>query len=421
MVIALTFILVIAGVVCFAVWIARRSEKQKKGAAPLPTLGLRVDPVEEYQDRFHEKAVHEYEHASIPFAQQHDPALKEPEKPTGGSESGAEDRQRRMDQLCAIREAHRPQLIGDLDVPIDTALSVLLPKEFIVLDLETTGLSPTLNEIIEIGAIRAALGSTTHTTFQTLVTPQREIGREITSLTGITQRMLDRDARPAEQVLGKFAEFIGDLPLVTFNAPFDLGFLWNAGKRHGISIRNKYSCALQLSRLAWPELTSHKLTHLAKCFGLPENDTHRSLGDTKRALYVFLKAVSVIGEPVRWNYFPLDWRVEAAYNKERDANRAFCAETRLLEASDLPLAIGRYTEAMKRMYKYEASVDGRYADATIIDRLTLCLWKSCRYHELIEEVDRFTADFPGVESSLLMTVRKRRERAISKLRVSGAP
>lgn len=420
MTIALTLILVIAGLVCSAVWIALKSERPKKGTAPRPTLGLRVDPAEEYQHRFHEKAVHEYEHASIPYAQQHDPALKESETPAGGSETGVEDHQRRMDQLRGIREAHRPQLMGDLDVPIDAALSAFLPKEFVVLDLETTGLSSALNEIIEIGAIRAALGSATHTTFQTLVIPQREMGTEITCLTGITQRMLDRDGRPAEQALGEFAEFIGDLPLVTFNAPFDMGFLWNAGKRHGISIRNKYSCALQLSRRAWPELASHKLTHLAKRFGLPEDDTHRSLGDTKRALNVFLKAVSVTGKPVRWEYCPLDWHVETAYIKERDANRAFCAETRLLETSDLPLATSQYTEAMKRMYKYEASVDCRYADATILDRLTLCLWKSCRYCELIEEVDHFTAVFPDVESSLLMAVRKRRERAISKLEVGGA-
>jgi DNA polymerase III epsilon subunit-like protein len=263
--------------------------------------------------------------------------------------------------------------------------------------------------------------ASTQTTFQTLVIPNREIATEITYLTGITQRMLDREGRPAEQALEQFAEFIGDLPLVSFNAPFDMGFLWNAGKRHGISVRNKYSCALQLSRRAWPGLNSHKLTNLAKHFGLPEDDTHRSLGDTKRALYVFLKAVSVSSKPVRWEYCPLDWHVEAAYVKERDANRALCAKTRILETTDLPLAISQYAAAMTRMYEYEASVDGRYADATILDRLTLCLWKSCRYGELIEEVDRFTVAFPDVGSSSLIAVLKRKERAMGKLEVGSAP
>ncbi len=320
-----------------------------------------------------------------------------------------------MDQLRAIKEAHRPELIGDLKIPIDAGLLTLLPETFVVLDLETTGLSPALNEIIEIGAIRSTLGTEAQTTFQTLVIPQREIGAEITGLTGITQRMVERDGRPAAQALESFADFIGDLPLVIFNAPFDMGFLWNSGKRHGIAIRNRYSCALQLSRRAWPGLSSHKLTYLAKRFEQPDNDTHRSLGDTARALHVFLRAVSVIGERVRWDYCPLDWRIEAAYNKKREANRTFCAETRPLEATDLALAISRYDEAMERMYEYEAAVDGRYADASILDRLTLCLLKSGQYNVLVDEVDRFTKKYPGVESSLLTAVLKRRDRAVSKL------
>jgi len=414
--------MVIAGLVGSAVWIARRSETQKKVASPKAAPGLRAElkVVERCQDRFHEEmATHEC--ASTMHADQHDPFLNEAATSAGRSEFGVEDRRRRMEQLSVIREARRPQLLGDLDVPIDAALSAFLPQEFVVLDLETSGLSPDLNEIIEIGAIRAVLGSTRQATFQSLVIPQREIGAEITYLTGITQRMLDRDGRPAEQALGQFAAFIGDLPLVTFNAPFDMGFLWNAGKRHGISIRNKYSCALQLSRRAWPSFTSHKLTHLARRLGLPEDDAHRSLGDTKRALFVFLKAVSETGTRVRWDYRPVDWHVEAAYNKERDVNRAFCAETRILETTDLPLAVSQYGEAMTRMYRYEALVDGRYADATILDRYTLCLWRSCRYCELIEEVNRFIAFFPGVESSLLKVVLKRRERAVNKLKLSNTP
>jgi hypothetical protein len=118
---------------------------------------------------------------------------------------------------------------------------------------------------------------------------------------------------------------------------------------------------------------------------------------------------------VRWEYHPLDWREAVQYNKKRDVNRAFCAETRPLETTNLTLAVSRYAEAIERMYEYEADVDGRYADASILDRFTLCLWKAERYGELVNAVDRFTGTFADINSSLMMGVLKRRARAEGKL------
>jgi len=380
-----------------------------------------MDRTDEYQRRFHEKAVREIELASKRQTHSDEAGPVEAAAPVGQRDPGAQDRQRKMDRLHAVSEALRPELVADLKIPLDSALSSRLPEKFVVLDLETTGLSPALDEIIEIGAIRVTISAETQTAFQTLVIPQREIPAEITSLTGITQRMVHRDGRPAAQALEKFAEFIGDLPLVIFNAPFDMGFLWKAGEKHGIAIRNRYACALQLSRRAWPRLSNHKLTYLAKRFEMPNDEAHRSLGDARRALYVFLRAVSETSERVRWDYRPLDWRVAAAYNKERDANRTFCVETRALEATDLELALSRYAVAMERMYEYEMAVDGRFADAGILDRFTLCLWKSGRYDELVDAVEQFAGKFPEVQSSLMTAVLKRRERARSRLAVAKLP
>jgi DNA polymerase III subunit epsilon len=375
---ALVILVALVCIVGFFIWIATKSKRSQGEFDPQTTLGSQVDPTEEYRHRFHEKALRE-ERSPVQHPQSEEP------------------------------------LTQDVKIPLDAGLSAWLPENFVVLDLETTGLSPSLNEIIEIGAIRVTLGTEMHTAFQTLVIPKKGIGADITRLTGITQRMVDRNGRPAALALGAFAEFVGDLPLVIFNAPFDMGFLWNTGKKHGIAICNRYACALQLSRRAWPQLSSHKLTFLARHFELPTDDTHRSLGDARRALYVFAKAALEIGERVRWDYSPLDWRVEVAYNKERDANRIFCAETRPLEATDLALALSRYAEAIERMYGYEAATDGRYADASILDRVTLCLWKLGRYNELVDAVDQFAGKFPDVQSSLMTAVLKRRERAMSKL------
>jgi DNA polymerase III epsilon subunit-like protein len=68
----------------------------------------------------------------------------------------------------------------------------LLPPRFVVLDLETTGLDPERNEIIEIGAIRVNRDSDVHDTFRALVKPTRRIPKRITQINGISQEMVDR-------------------------------------------------------------------------------------------------------------------------------------------------------------------------------------------------------------------------------------
>jgi DNA polymerase III epsilon subunit-like protein len=112
-------------------------------------------------------------------------------------------------------QAETPKVAPSLP---DSQLSKLLPSQFVVLDLETTGLSAERDEIIEIGAIRVVLDSQNHLAFQTLVKPARKIPRKITSMTGITQKMVDEEGVPLEEALIQFKEFIADLPLVTFRA-----------------------------------------------------------------------------------------------------------------------------------------------------------------------------------------------------------
>jgi DNA polymerase III epsilon subunit family exonuclease len=179
-------------------------------------------------------------------------------------------------------------------------LSTLLPRYFVVLDFETTGLRPERDEIIEFGAIRVTLDAETQATFQTLVKPVRKIPAKITEITGITQEMVDRDGLPLEDALRQFMEFIGDLPLVTFNAEFDIGFLHNAARKNDVQIANRYTCALKRARRAWPGLASYRLADLAKLGNLSDVDTHRALGDCNRALIVFTAATSTLGKKVRW-------------------------------------------------------------------------------------------------------------------------
>ena len=189
-------------------------------------------------------------------------------------------------------------------------LSMLPRRQFIVLDLETTGLDARIHEIIEFGAIRAELDSDVHKTFQALVKPTKKVPQRITEITGITQSMVDSEGRELNEVLKEFVEFIGELPLVTYNASFDMAFLQTAASQNGLSINNRYTCALKLARRAWPGLPSYRLADLAKMGNLPDDDTHRALGDCKRALIVFVSSASKQGKRIRWSRLLAEPHVE---------------------------------------------------------------------------------------------------------------
>ena len=180
-------------------------------------------------------------------------------------------------------------------------LCMLLPRQFIVLDLETTGLDSYRDEIIEFGAIRVNLDSNTHASFQTLIKPVRKVPLKISEITGITQEMVDRDGLELSDGLTQFIKFIGDSPLVTFNAEFDMGFLCNAAKNNGLVITNRYTCALKRARRAWPGLPSYRLADLATMGKLSNDDNHRALGDCKRAAIIFTAATSTLGQKIRWS------------------------------------------------------------------------------------------------------------------------
>lgn len=170
-----------------------------------------------------------------------------------------------------------------------------LPEQFVVFDLETTGLDPNKHEIIEIGAIRVNRDSSEHDTFQQLVKPSGRVPKKITQLTGITQAMVDSEGEPLEKALREFLGFAGELRLVSFNASFDMAFLHNAADKYSFTVSNQVSCALKMARRAWPGRRSYRLTDLAKDGHLSRAGTHRALGDCQRAMIVYAAAAAKLG------------------------------------------------------------------------------------------------------------------------------
>ena len=168
-----------------------------------------------------------------------------------------------------------------------------LPPEFVVFDLETTGLDASRHEIIEIAAIRYKKGTTTQDTLQSFVKPTKRVPKKITDLTGITQEMVDAQGEPLVDVLKGFANFVGSCRLVTFNAEFDMAFLQAAARSSGTTeFGNPVSCALKMARRAWPGRKSYRLNDLASDGQFSQGTAHRALEDSRRALIVYAAAVA---------------------------------------------------------------------------------------------------------------------------------
>ena len=102
---------------------------------------------------------------------------------------------------------------------------ILLPDNYIVIDIETTGLSSNYDDIIELAAIKICEDKIVDE-FQSLVNPGYEIGPFITDLTGITNDMLNSAPR-IEHILPKYLDFIGDSVVVGHNVSFDVNFIYD--------------------------------------------------------------------------------------------------------------------------------------------------------------------------------------------------
>lgn len=169
-------------------------------------------------------------------------------------------------------------------------------NSLIILDFETTGLSPDMGDrAIEIGAVRIDEGVVTGT-FQELMHPGFPISGFIEDYTGITNAML-QDASPCEDVMARFANFIGDSNLVAHNASFDKRFL-DAEFRHiGHHYAGEFACSLLIARRLYQDAPNHKLGTLIQYKHIPSEGTyHRALYDSEMTTKLWMAMISDISE-----------------------------------------------------------------------------------------------------------------------------
>lgn len=162
------------------------------------------------------------------------------------------------------------------------------PDNFVVFDIETTGLNSKTDEIIEIGAIKVKNNQIVDT-FTTLIKPEYLIDPFITSLTGITNEMV-KDAPSIKEVLLNFLNFIGDDILIGHNVNFDINFIYDSLIKCDLGgLKNNFVDTLRLSRKLLPDLKHHRLNDLSKYYNIDSKGSHRALKDTEITLEVYYK------------------------------------------------------------------------------------------------------------------------------------
>ena len=173
-----------------------------------------------------------------------------------------------------------------------------MPAPIAIIDFETTGSTPAQGARATEVAIVLVEGGRVVDQFQSLMNAGVRIPPFITQLTGITNAMV-ADAPPAAEVMAQARQFVGDVPLVAHNAPFDRGF-WQAElARAGCEAPQPFACTVRLSRRLYPEAPNHQLGTLARFHQLPSaGRAHRALADAQVTAALLLHMQHDLAE--RW-------------------------------------------------------------------------------------------------------------------------
>lgn len=165
----------------------------------------------------------------------------------------------------------------------NTAIS---EEEYIIFDIETTGLTPNSERITEIGAVRVK-GDEVLQEFHTFANPGKPISAKITELTGITDDMV-ANAPSQAQAIASFKEFVKDTIVIAHNAAnFDINFIKVVGEKVGVTFDCQYIDTLPLAQNLLTELKNHKLDTVAEHYKLGAFNHHRATDDAKILFEIF--------------------------------------------------------------------------------------------------------------------------------------
>lgn len=168
------------------------------------------------------------------------------------------------------------------------------PDHYIIIDVETTGLDPAIDKLIEISAVKYRFNRKVDE-YVTFISIGEPIPSRITKLTGITDEMLEDAPNPREALIG-FLDFIDDDILIGYNITFDLAFLGVSCSEYCRKrLYNNYVDVLKIATDKLPFLMSRKQIDVAKHFGINTDGSHRALNDCEicNGCYQRLKELSI--------------------------------------------------------------------------------------------------------------------------------
>lgn len=159
-------------------------------------------------------------------------------------------------------------------------------NSYVCIDIETTGLNPKTDKIIEIGAVKIENGVAIEK-FETFVNPGRMLEDRIVELTGICDEDL-KDAPQMDEIIPKIKEFAGDYVMLGHSVLFDYSFLKKAAVNEKIPFEMQGIDTLKLSRKYLSNLESRNLGYLCKYFQIP-HQAHRALNDAEATCKLYEK------------------------------------------------------------------------------------------------------------------------------------
>ena len=183
-------------------------------------------------------------------------------------------------------------LVDDLKDIVTNCGNQSLDDNYVVFDIETTGFSPKVNKIIEIGAVKVENGKITDK-FSTFVNPQVPIPFRIEELTSIKDDMVV-GSPTIDVILPQFVEFCKDCIMVAHNADFDMSFILKNCEDLGIDFSPTYVDTVALARILLPALNRFKLDTVAKAVGVSLENHHRAVDDAGCTAEIFVKFLPML-------------------------------------------------------------------------------------------------------------------------------
>ena len=220
-----------------------------------------------------------------------------------------------------------------------------MTDSFVCVDLETTGLDPKRDKIIEIGAVRVERGEITEE-WETFVDPGQKLPVRIVELTGIRDGDLS-GAKPVREILPELFAFLGDNVLRGHSILFDFSFLKKAAVNEKLIFERQGIDTLKIARKYLKDLESRSLGALCRHYGIPHS-AHRALGDARATVALYQKLA------------------EAFYEKEAAGEKSlFLPKPLSYHAKrDTPLTIAQKEQLYKLLDRHKLIVDYKVENLT---------------------------------------------------------